>query len=164
MLQRAREAVVAAGVQDPSKEQVLSPKILNTDLLSTLEYEEMVARETASGRVLPRIEAGSTVRVSYIESITQKAHPRTFVGICIGKRNCKLGSSFTLRNSIEGEGVEATFRQYDPLIQSVEVLRLARRRRAKLYYLRSRPGRESAVGFDVVAHPSTGKIPVDKAK
>jgi large subunit ribosomal protein L19 len=47
-------------------------------------------------------------------------------------------ASFLLRNVIDGVGVEIRFENYDPAIQEIEVLRFARRRRAKLYYLRDR--------------------------
>jgi large subunit ribosomal protein L19 len=60
------------------------------------------------------------------------------VGIVISKVNRGLGTSFTIRNAIEGFAFEMEFQSYNPLIESVEVLQLTRRRRAKLNYLRER--------------------------
>ena len=48
---------------------------------------------------------------------------------------------------IEGEGVEVRFNSYDPKIKEIDVLRFARRRRAKLYYLRDRPAKVSPEFF-----------------
>lgn len=61
------------------------------------------------------------------------------VGICIGRRNAKLGSTVTIRNVDDGIPFEAKFDIYSPLVDKIEVLELSRRRRAKLYYLRDRP-------------------------
>ena len=68
-----------------------------------------------------------------------------FVGICIAKRNKGLGSNFILRNVIDGIGVEMTFELYSPTIKEIQVLKLERRRRAKLYYLRDKPAKYSTV-------------------
>jgi large subunit ribosomal protein L19 len=60
------------------------------------------------------------------------------VGIVIAQVNRGLASSFTIRNSLEGYAFEMEFNVYNPLIEEVEVLRFARRKQAKLYYLRDR--------------------------
>ena len=79
------------------------------------------------------------------ESVTQ-ADPHSptgttkFVCICIARRNKGLGSTFILRNVINGVGVgvEMMYELYSPAIREIEVLKLERRRRAKLYYLRDK--------------------------
>ncbi|CAI8006880.1 39S ribosomal protein L19, mitochondrial [Geodia barretti] len=62
-----------------------------------------------------------------------------FVGICIARRNKGLGSTFILRNVLNGMGVEMMYELYSPAIREIQVLKLERRRRAKLYYLRDKP-------------------------
>ena len=68
-----------------------------------------------------------------------------FVGICIAIRNRGLGSTFILRNVIKEIGVEMMFELYSPAIKEIKVLKLERRRRAKLYYLRDKPAKYSTV-------------------
>lgn len=63
--------------------------------------------------------------------------------MCIARANRKLGSSFTLRNVENGIAYEQKWELYSPHIQKIEVLELARRRRAKLYYMRNRPAKVS---------------------
>jgi large subunit ribosomal protein L19 len=73
-------------------------------------------------------------------------------GIVIARRNRGLGSNFVIRNVIGGCEVERIFPLYSPLVLDVRVLQKAflhkgqkRVRRAKLYYLRDRPPKQSTV-------------------
>jgi ribosomal protein L19 len=115
------------------------------NLLKHLELEEIAQREAQ--RKIPNFFAGSIVRVTYRDTMSQK-YPTALVGICIKRQHGieALGSSFIIRNSIEEVGFEKFFHTHSPLITNLEVLRFARRRRAKLYYLRDRP---MAVGLSV---------------
>jgi len=116
------------------------PKELKTNLLRTLNLEEMYHR--GKNREHPEFYPGSIVRVTYKESRT-RPNTRRMVGIVISQVNRGLGSAFTIRNSIEGYAFEMEFQVFNPLIKNVEVLQLSRRRQAKLYYLRDRPIEES---------------------
>lgn len=59
---------------------------------------------------------------------------------------------FTVRNSASGIGFELKFESYSPSIKSIEVLELARRRRAKLYYLRDRPVKVRGPRFGIIVY------------
>lgn len=87
-----------------------------------------------------------------------------FVGICIAKRNRGLGSTFILRNVINGFPVEMTFELFSPKLIEIKVLKLERRRRAKLYYLRDKPLKYSTVSEDMEAVTSSGRVPQYKRK
>ena len=65
--------------------------------------------------------------------------------MCIGRKNSGLNSSFTVRKISYGEGVERVFPLFSPNVDSIEVLRRGRVRRAKLYYLRGRTGRAARI-------------------
>lgn len=133
---RKQKDILAIQDETPS----FDPKELKTDLLRTLNLEEMYHR--GKNREHPMFYPGSIVRVTYKESRT-RPNTRRMVGIVISQVKRGLGSSFTIRNSIEGYAFEMEFQVYNPLIKNVEVLQLSRRRQAKLYYLRDRPIEES---------------------
>ena len=56
-----------------------------------------------------------------------------------------MSSSFTVRKIASGEGVERVFPLYSPNIESIDVVRMGRVRRAKLYYLRERRGKSARI-------------------
>lgn len=87
-----------------------------------------------------------------------------FVGICIARRNNGLGSTFTLRNVLNGMGVEMMFELYSPTLREVKVLKLERRRRAKLYYLRDKPLKFSTVNEKMEPVDTSGRVLVYKRK
>eukprot|EP00730_Choanoeca_flexa_P015063 TRINITY_DN6818_c0_g1_i2.p1 TRINITY_DN6818_c0_g1~~TRINITY_DN6818_c0_g1_i2.p1 ORF type:complete len:333 (+),score=72.94 TRINITY_DN6818_c0_g1_i2:28-999(+) len=151
-------------IEGPKEEVVIdfSPKVQNCDLMTALAREEMHYRRLSTP--FPEFYPGSIIAVNYRDNMSQ-AKPSRQVGIVIAKRNKGLGSNFILRNSENGVGFELRFNSYSPLIESIEVLQLARRRRAKLYYLRDRPAKESYVNprFSAPAHDPTQPIPVIKA-
>src|ERR1700687_3275811 len=119
------------------------------NLIQTLEREQMDA--SRGGRKLPVFRPGDTLKinvkvvdVSYDEkSKQQKTRERlqAFEGVCIARSGAGLNESFTVRKISYGEGVERVFPIYSPLVDSVEVIRHGKVRRAKLYYLRGRAGR-----------------------
>lgn len=77
---------------------------------------------------------GDTVKVSIREK--GKERLQVFQGIVIAMRRSGAASSFTVRRSVYGIGVERKFLLHSPLLEKVEVVQPARVRRAKLYYLR----------------------------
>jgi large subunit ribosomal protein L19 len=70
---------------------------------------------------------------------------QAFEGVCIARRNRGINSSFTVRKISYGEGVERVFPLYSPRLDSIEVVRRGRVRRAKLYYLRGRTGKAARI-------------------
>jgi large subunit ribosomal protein L19 len=86
-----------------------------------------------------------------------------FVGICIRRDGYGLRHSFTLRNVIDGLGVEIMYDLYNPTIQSIHVLKLEKRLDADLTYLQDCPAKYSTVPFDfeeVKILPGT-KVPLN---
>ena len=71
--------------------------------------------------------------------------PQAFEGVCIARQGQGLNESFTVRKISYGEGVERVFPVHSPLIDSIEVIRRGRVRRAKLYYLRGRRGKAARI-------------------
>jgi large subunit ribosomal protein L19 len=70
---------------------------------------------------------------------------QAYEGVCIGRSGSGLNESFTVRKISYGEGVERVFPLYSPMLDSIEVLRRGKVRRAKLYYLRARRGKKARI-------------------
>ncbi len=88
---------------------------------------------------------GDTVDV-YVRIVEgDKQRVQVFNGTVIARRNSGSRSAFTVRRIVAGEGVERTFPLHSPWIEKIEVKRLGRVRRAKLYYLRDRVGKATKV-------------------
>ncbi|MGE4618833.1 MAG: 50S ribosomal protein L19 [Planctomycetota bacterium] len=88
---------------------------------------------------------GDTVDV-YVRIVEgDKQRVQVFNGTVIARRNSGSRSAFTVRRIVAGEGVERTFPLHSPWVEKIEVKRLGRVRRAKLYYLRDRIGKATKV-------------------
>lgn len=150
--------LVNQGVRIPQPD--FTPTAQQTNLLTTLIREEMYER--TKDRPIPEFYAGSILRVTFRE--TKARGQRFVVGLCIAKINRGIGSSFIIRNVRDGVPFELRFELHNPLVEAVDVLQLARRRRAKLYYLRNRPDEESTVSakFQAIAR-TPGRVPVVRA-
>jgi len=70
---------------------------------------------------------------------------QAFEGVCISRAGEGLNESFTVRKLSYGEGVERVFPIYSPVVDSVQVVRKGKVRRAKLYYLRGRRGKSARI-------------------
>ena len=88
---------------------------------------------------------GDTVAVSIKVREGERERLQIFEGVVIARRNRGLNSSFTVRKISHGEGVERVFQMHSPLIDSINVKRRGKVRRAKLYYLRGRTGKAARI-------------------
>lgn len=113
------------------------------NLIQKLEQSHI--EEVTAGKTIPEFGAGDTLRVNV--RIVEGANERVqaFEGVCIGRKNRGLHSSFTVRKISHGEGVERTFPLYSPRLDSIDVVRRGDVRRAKLYYLRDRSGKSARI-------------------
>jgi large subunit ribosomal protein L19 len=132
------------------------------NVLEGLEREAV--QKLAGQRAVPEFRPGDTLKVSLKVVEGERERIQAFEGVCIGRRNAGLNSSFTLRKISYGEGVERIFPLYSPRITAIEVVRRGAVRRAKLYYLRGRTGKAARIaerGRDVV--PSDGPAAAGEA-
>ena len=113
------------------------------NIIQTLEREE-VARVT-EGKKIPGFAPGDTVLVNVKVVEGERTRIQAYEGVCIGRSGAGLNESFTVRKISYGEGVERVFPVYSPLVDSVEVIRHGKVRRAKLYYLRGRRGKSARI-------------------
>ncbi|MBT9384766.1 50S ribosomal protein L19 [Pseudooceanicola sp. CBS1P-1] len=112
------------------------------DLIAQIEAEQIAAL----GKQIPDFKAGDTIRVGYKVTEGTRSRVQAYEGICISRKNgAGIAGSFTVRKISFGEGVERVFPLYSTNIESIEVVRRGRVRRAKLYYLRSRRGKSARI-------------------
>jgi large subunit ribosomal protein L19 len=83
------------------------------------------------------------VNVKVVEGARERV--QAYEGVCIARSGAGINESFTVRKISYGEGVERVFPLYSPLIESIEVVRRGRVRRAKLYYLRGLRGKSARI-------------------
>ena len=105
---------------------------------------ERVRQSLASDHV-PLMKIGDTVRVHAKIVEGERERIQTFEGIMIARRGRLNTATFTVRKISHGVGVERVFPVHSPNIEKVEVIRHGRVRRAKLYYLRYKRGKEAKV-------------------
>ncbi|MFL5331864.1 MAG: 50S ribosomal protein L19 [Geminicoccaceae bacterium] len=113
------------------------------NLIAELELEQL-ARLNGE-RPAPDFRPGDTVRVNVKVIEGTRERVQAFEGVCIARRNRGINSAFTVRKVSYGEGVERVFPLYSPRIDSIDVVRRGRVRRAKLYYLRGRTGKSARI-------------------
>jgi large subunit ribosomal protein L19 len=90
---------------------------------------------------LPVLNLGTTVRIGNIIQEGNKKRVQVYQGLVIAQHRAHQNSTITVRRLFQGVGVERVFLTHSPAIQYIEVLRYAKVRRAKLYYLRNVKGK-----------------------
>lgn len=89
----------------------------------------------------PRVEPGDTVRVHVRVKEGDKERIQIFEGVVINLRRGGIRATFTVRKVSFGQGVERIFPMHSPNVQKIDVVRSAKIRRAKLYFLRDLKGK-----------------------
>lgn len=94
---------------------------------------------------MPDFQPGDTVKVNVKVIEGTRERVQAFEGVCIARAGGGLNENFTVRKISYGEGVERVFPIYSTLVDSIEVVRHGRVRRAKLYYLRGLTGKAARI-------------------
>jgi large subunit ribosomal protein L19 len=89
----------------------------------------------------PRMKPGDTVKVHVRVKEGDKERIQVFEGVVINLRRGGVRATFTVRKVSFGQGVERIFPLHSPTIQKVDIVRSAKVRRAKLYFLRDLKGK-----------------------
>jgi len=104
------------------------------DILKSIEHEQLKNK-------IPELKIGNTVKVHVRIKEGNKERIQVFEGIIIKKQGGGVNATFTVRRISYGVGVEKTFLVHSPRIEKIELVRVGKARRAKLYYLRDRVGK-----------------------
>ena len=123
------------------------------DILKSIEHEQLKNQ-------VAELKIGNTVRVHVRIKEGNKERIQVFEGIIIKKQGGGINETFTVRRISYGVGVEKTFLVHSPMIEKIEVVRVGRARRAKLYYLRDRVGKAAKTKEKVGAKIETKMITV----
>ena len=123
------------------------------DIIKEIENEQL--EKLTTERPVPDFGPGDTLRVNVKVVEGTRERIQVFEGVCIGRKNAGLNSSFTVRKISYGEGVERVFQLYSPAISGIEVVRRGAVRRAKLYYLRELRGKAARLKELKTARPKT---------
>ena len=113
------------------------------NIIEQLEAEQ--AADLADKRPIPAFRPGDTVRIGVRVTEGSRTRVQAYEGVCIARAGRGINESFTVRKISYGEGVERVFPVYSPLIDSIQVVRRGKVRRAKLYYLRGRRGKSARI-------------------
>ena len=105
---------------------------------------QLIAQDSLKKDV-PAVEIGNTIRVHVWIKEGEKKRVQVFEGTVIAKKHGGISETFTVRRVAHGCGVERVFPLHSPNIEKVELVRLGRVRRSKLYYLRDRVGKAAKV-------------------
>jgi large subunit ribosomal protein L19 len=109
------------------------------------ELEKEQADAIAAVRAVPEFAPGDTLKVNVKVTEGTRTRVQAYEGVCIARSGGGLNENFTVRKISYGEGVERVFPIYSPVIDSIEVVRRGKVRRAKLYYLRGRRGKSARI-------------------
>ncbi|MBE6467169.1 MAG: 50S ribosomal protein L19 [Alphaproteobacteria bacterium] len=119
------------------------------NIIENIEKEQM--EKLLAGKELPNFKPGDTLKVHTKVKEGDRERIQIYEGVCIARKNDGLNSSFTVRKISFGEGVERVFPLYSPNVAKIEVSRIGKVRRAKLYFLRALRGRSARIADDLSA-------------
>ncbi|RWS31457.1 39S ribosomal protein L19-like protein [Leptotrombidium deliense] len=141
-------------VNDPTKRHKVA---------TLLEREDMLSRRANVD--IPEFYVGSIIAVTVSDPYAPGKISR-FLGICIKKTDQGLRHYFTLRNHIDGEGIEIRYEMYNPTIRHIEVIKLEKRLDDEMLYLRDAPAEYSTFPQDMtpVIHQEGEPVPVNPLK
>lgn len=108
------------------------------DILNAVTANQLITE-------VPQFKAGDTVAVHVKVIEGEKERIQLFTGVCIQRRGGGINATFTVRKISNGIGVERIFPLHSPRIEKIEVQKVGRVRRAKLYYLRQLEGKAARI-------------------
>ncbi|WP_291952965.1 50S ribosomal protein L19 [Campylobacter sp.] len=110
------------------------------------KYIEQFEQKQIEGKNVPEFRAGDTLRLAIRIKEGDKARIQNFEGICIARRGNGVDETFIVRKiGANNVGVERIFPIYSESLESINVLRRGRVRRARLFYLRNRRGKAARI-------------------
>ena len=121
------------------------------DIIKSIEHEQMKNK-------VPELRVGNTVKVHVRVKEGNRERIQVFEGIIIKVQGGGVNTTFTVRRVSYRVGVEKTFLLHSPAVEKVEVVRVGKARRAKLFYLRDRLGKSAKTKERVGARIENSEI------
>ena len=126
---------------------------IEMDIIKSIEHEQLKNK-------IPELKVGNTVKVHVRIKEGNKERIQVFEGIIIKVQGGGVNKTFTVRKISYGVGVEKTFLVHSPLVEKVELVRVGKARRARLFYLRDRVGKAAKTREQVGARIEDREIVV----
>ena len=123
------------------------------DIIKSIEHEQMKNK-------IPVLNVVDTVKVHVRVKEGNRERIQVFEGIIIKVQGGGVNQTFTVRKTSYGVGVEKTFLVHSPTVEKVEVTRVGKARRAKLFYLRDRLGKSAKTKEKVGARIETKEVTI----
>jgi len=123
------------------------------DIIKSIEHEQLKNK-------IPELKVGDTVKVHQKIKEGNRERIQIFEGIIIKKQGGGVNATFTVRKIAYGVGVEKTFLVHSPMVEKVELVRVGKARRAKLYYLRDRVGKAAKTKENTAARIENREITI----
>ena len=121
------------------------------DIIKSIEHEQMKNK-------IPELKVGNTVKVHVRVKEGNRERIQVFEGTIIKVQGGGVNQTFTVRRISYGVGVEKTFLVHSPTVEKVEVVRVGKARRARLFYLREKLGKSAKTKEQVGARIETKEI------
>ena len=121
------------------------------DIIKSIEHEQLKNK-------IPDLHIGDTIKVHQRIKEGNRERIQVFEGIVIKKQGGGVNATFTVRRVAYGVGVEKTFLIHSPMVEKIEVVRVGKSRRAKLYYLRDRVGKAAKTKENLAARIENKEI------
>ncbi|HOZ51018.1 MAG TPA: 50S ribosomal protein L19 [Chitinophagaceae bacterium] len=109
------------------------------------EAIKFVQDQLTTIKEVPNFKAGDSISVNYKILEGNKERIQTFKGVCLKRQGTGITQTFTVRKMSDNIGVERTFPVQSPNIESIELNKVGRVRRAKILYLRERSGKSARI-------------------
>jgi len=123
------------------------------DIIKSIEHEQLKNK-------IPDLHIGDTIKVHQKIKEGNRERIQVFEGIVIKKQGGGVNATFTVRRVAYGVGVEKTFLIHSPMVEKIEVVRVGKARRAKLYYLRDRVGKSAKTKENLAARIENKEITI----
>ena len=127
------------------------------DIIKSIEHEQMKNK-------IPELKVGNTVKVHVRVKEGNRQRIQVFEGTIIKVQGGGVNQTFTVRRISYGVGVEKTFLVHSPNVEKVEVTRVGKARRAKLFYLREKLGKAAKTKEKIGARIETKEIVLKEEK
>ena len=108
------------------------------DIIKSIEHEQLKNK-------IPELKVGNTVRVHVRIKEGNKERVQLFQGTVIRVAGSGIAKTFTVRKVVDGVGVERIIPMNSPMVDKIEVLKVGKVRRSKLYYLRGLSGKQARI-------------------
>ncbi len=127
------------------------------------KFEAKQLAKLQETKEIPSFGPGDTVKVNVKIKEGTRERIQSYEGVCISREGGGINENFTVRKISYGEGVERVFPLWSNRIDSIELIRRGRVKRAKLYYLRDRRGKSARIAERTTGH-DIDKSPAKKVK